>query len=410
MDDRRVLVIGSGAREHALAWSLTLSGVEVHCAPGNAGMSEAVRHNIDVDDFQRLLALAEDLRPVYTVVGPEWPLVGGIADQFRAAKQAVVGPGGDGARLEGSKSFCMKFLREAHVPVPNFRICNSARDAFEFWHANRENKPQVIKADGLMAGKGVTLTEDPEEAAHRIEHLAEIGPILLQDWLEGQECSFMVLTDGETALPFLPVRDYKTLHGKMTGGMGGYAPQALEPKLQVAIMERIVEPTVWALRKTGIVYHGILYFGLMIVGGEPLVLEINCRFGDPESQIAIPLLRTDLFELLKKVARGSLRGVTLEWLEEYSVGVVLASPGYPEDPQAVYEVQGLRKANTADVIVFHAGTQVTGGRHWWDGGRMLTVVGTGQDFSSARRAAYSSVELIEYPGREFRSDIAEEVL
>ncbi|MFQ5663768.1 MAG: phosphoribosylamine--glycine ligase [Terriglobia bacterium] len=414
-----VLVIGNGGREHALAWKLKQSPrvKKLICAPGNAGMAalgECVA--ADVKDVAGLAALAEKLRADLTVVGPEGPLVAGVADEFARRGLKLIGPSKAAAEVEGSKVFAKQFMKRHGIPTARFTACADHGDAYSALCA--VEWPVVIKADGLAAGKGTRIAEEPDQATAIIEAFMEkreLGPagdrVVIEEYLEGEELSFIVLTDGETILPWTPTQDHKRAfdndRGPNTGGMGAYSDDGiLDAGLRGRILGEIVAPTLQGLKAEGRPYQGFLYFGLMLTSEGPKLLEFNCRMGDPECQPLVVRLESDLAEVLEKLAGGQLVGTELKWSSDSSVCVVLASGGYPGAYETGKALIGVDAAEKLDgVRVFHAGTKAAGGGLVTSGGRVLGVTACGADLRAAVERAYAAVEKIHFEGMYFRRDI-----
>jgi phosphoribosylamine--glycine ligase len=410
---RTVCVVGSGGREHALAVMLARSA-DVVVTPGNAGIGG---RSPEGHTMTATTAPAEEVEADLYVVGPEAPLVRGLADRLRARGRLVVGPGADGARLEGSKAFMKDLCREAGVPTARYATCATVEEAVAF--LRRLDGPYVVKTDGLAAGKGVLVTGDLAEAEADVEAklsgsaFGEAGRrVVIEEWLPGSEISLLVLCDGERAEPLAPAQDFKRLYdgdaGPNTGGMGAFSPVPFTAGADPVgeAMERIVLPTVHALRGAGIDYRGVLYAGLMITPEGPKLVEYNVRFGDPEAQVVLPRLATDCADLLASVASGSLREVPA-FVSEAAVCVVCAAPRYPEAPRTGDTIEGLAEAGTvAGVTIFHAGTARAGDEVRTAGGRVLGVTGTGPTLASARARAYEAVRRVHFPGMQLRSDIA----
>jgi phosphoribosylamine---glycine ligase len=416
----KILVVGGGGREHALVWKLRQSSrvEKVWCAPGNGGIAgEAECVGIDPGDMQALAELAEKIRPDLTVVGPELPLVHGLTDVFRARRFLVVGPSQVGAQLEGSKIFCKEFLQRHSIPTAKvYGIFDTARSAYEAFP--QLNWPLVIKADGLCGGKGVLVAANAEEAQdfiHRVMEKRELGEggrrMLLEEALEGQELSFILLMDGERYAPLAPTRDYKRAfdgdNGPNTGGMGAYSTDELLPAgLREQIIHEIVEPTIRGLSADGIRYQGFLYIGLMLTAEGPKVLEFNCRLGDPETQAILMRADFDAAEVLAEVAARRFEPQKIKWKPEVSVCVVLASSGYPGNFQTGKRIEGLTSVdNLSGVKVFHAGTRITNGGLTTSGGRVLGVTALGTTLERAVDQVYRAVERIHFGGMHFRKDI-----
>ena len=400
-----VVVIGSGGREHALAWALARDpGVVVHVAPGNPGTATVgTNHPIDAMDGVAVAELAVALGATLVVVGPEAPLVAGVADAVRARGIPVFGPSAAAARLEGSKAFAKEIMEAAGVPTADARLCLSMDEvlaALDVFGA-----PYVVKDDGLAAGKGVIVTDDRDSA---IRHAASCHRVIIEEYLDGPEVSLFALSDGTSVLPFEPAQDFKRVAdgdaGPNTGGMGAYTPLPWAPPgLVTDVVARVIQPTVDELRRRGTPFVGLVYAGLALTSHGLRVVEFNARFGDPETQPLLTRLKTPLSEVLLAAATGGLAGhAPLEWGSGAAVGVVIAANGYPEAPRRGDPITG------ADIEgVFHAGTALDGeGRLVSAGGRVLTVVGTGDDLAAARDAAYAKVALIDLPGGFHRTDIA----
>ena len=417
-------MIGGGGREHALVWKLAQSRAveKIWCVPGNAGIArDAECLKADVSDVPALAALAGRLGPDLTVVGPELPLVGGIGDAFRARGWAIVAPSGQAAQLEGSKIFAKEFLLRHEIPaarkIGTFGYASKACDALR-----AVSWPLVIKADGLCAGKGVSVAQDAASAKDFIERALdknELGPggqrILLEETLEGDELSFILITDGQRYAPLVPTRDHKRLFdgnlGPNTGGMGAYSSdELLPPKLRATILETIVEPTLRGLAADGIPYQGFLYIGLMLTKSGPKVLEFNCRLGDPETQAIVARMDFDLAEVLAQAAAGKLDASKLRWKPGASVCLVLASAGYPEKFETGKKIEGLANAEKIrGAKVFHAGTKRDGDAIVTSGGRVLGVTAAAPSLGAALAATYEAAGNIHFEGMHYRKDIAEHV-
>jgi len=421
----KVLLVGGGGREHALAWKIARSPLveELLCAPGSAAIEQLGRClPIKGDDVDALADLAEREGVGLTVVGPEAPLVAGLADVFEARGLKVFGPGKAGAELEGSKGFCKKLLVDSGVPTGKAEIfddIDAARATLKEWGA-----PVVVKADGLAAGKGVIICQTVEEAEQALQEMLVDrrfgdagGKVLLEECLVGEEASFIAITDGETILPFAGSQDHKRVgdgdSGPNTGGMGAYSPApVLDDALQDRVMREVMEPTVKGLSAAGVRFRGVLYAGLMISDGQPKVLEYNVRFGDPETQPLLFRLKSDLVPAMLAAAEGTLAGHTLEWDERTSVCVVMAAEGYPGNYEKGRVISGLDEvaAMGDDVMVFHAGTAYDGERWVTAGGRVLGVTALGHGVGEAVRRAYEAVDRIGWDGVHFRRDIARRAL
>ncbi len=417
----RVLVVGGGGREHALAWKIAGSPLvdELFCAPGNAGMAElGTCVDIKAEDLEGLAAFAERERIDLTVVGPEAPLVAGIADLFQSRGLSVFGPSREAAQMEGSKHFAKQLMLEAGVPTGSAEVFTDYERAMEC--VRRGSPPYVVKADGLAAGKGVVVARDDRAAYEALRacfvegRFGEAGKkVLIEEFLEGQEVSVLTLVDGEDILPLAPAQDYKRVGdgdtGPNTGGMGSYSPvPVMSPEDYRRVVEEILRPTARALARKGIHYRGILYAGLILTREGPKVLEFNVRFGDPETQAVLPRLESDIVPAMLAVMEGSLPEVELEWSDRACVTVVLASGGYPGEYKTGYPISGLEEAGAEEgVVVFHAGTKSgEKGEVLTAGGRVLNVSALGKDFQEARERAYRAVEKIGFTDMYYRKDIA----
>ena len=420
----KVLVIGSGGREHALCWKIAQSPrvSKLWCAPGNGGIGR-VAECIDLppDDLGGLLDFARSYSVDLTVVGPELPLTLGIVDRFEAAGLRVFGPREAGARLEASKAFTKALLKEAGVATASYREFRDA-DAATEW-VREQGAPIVVKADGLAAGKGVTVATTIEEAVSAIDAalrdraFGEAGArVIIEECLQGEEASFLAVTDGETVVPLATSQDHKRIldgdAGPNTGGMGAYSPApVLDEDLSARIIREVLEPTVAALRRRGIDYRGVLYAGLMIHEGEAKVLEYNVRFGDPECQALLLRLRSDLVDLFETTIDRKLATLELDWDPRAAVCVVLAAAGYPGTVAKGDVIAGLdRLESWEDGVVFHAGTKREGDRLVTSGGRVLGVTALGHGIRAAIGAAYDAVGKISWSGMQYRSDIGARAL
>jgi phosphoribosylamine--glycine ligase len=414
----RVLVVGGGAREHALAWKLShAAGVEeLYAAPGNPGMAGiATCVPIASDATVELAEFAASLRIDLTVVGPELPLVLGIADEFDRRGLLLVGPSRAAAEVEGSKVFTKEFCLRNGIPTARAKVVGNRDEAAA---AVKEFKvPVVFKADGLAAGKGVQVCrrkDEVEEALARYFEEQAFGTagdkVLVEECLEGEEISFMVLTDGVSVLPLASARDYKRLEdgdrGPNTGGMGSVSPAPTEAGVAAGILRTIVHPTIAGLAAEGRPYRGVLYAGVMVTKTGPQLLEYNCRFGDPETQAVIPRLESDLLPLLRAAAVGELGALRASWKREAAVCVVLAADGYPVSPRRGDAIAGLGEALAQPgVLLFHAGTALQDGRLVTAGGRVVSVVGRGVTLEEAVQTAYSGVTRVQFEGMQYRRDI-----
>ncbi len=416
----RVLVIGSGGREHALCWSLAASPIltKLWCAPGNPGIARLAECvPIGALDFPALIAFAEDNEVDLVVPGPEAPLVAGIADAMEAASIPCIGPSRAAARLEGSKAFAKELCDAAGIPTAQWERFDDAEAARAF--VRRRGAPVVVKADGLAAGKGVVVAMTEDEALAAIDatmqarRFGEAGAsVVIEECLVGEEVSLFALCDGETALPLGAAQDHKRVGagetGPNTGGMGAYSPTpSFPPELQEAAMDGIVRPALAEMSRRGTPFRGILYAGLMLTAEGAKLIEFNVRFGDPECQALLPRLMSDLLPALQAAYDGELRNFDLRWHDVASIAVVMAARGYPEAPEQGSEIRGLeRAAAQPNVQIFHAGTEADAeGRIRAAGGRVLNVCATGADLRAARDAAYAAIRLIDWPHGFCRNDI-----
>jgi phosphoribosylamine--glycine ligase len=416
----KILVIGGGGREHALAWKLRQSAeVEtVWCAPGNGGISDEVEcFPIDQKDPASMADLAAKLGVSLTVIGPELPLVSGVADEFARRGMALFGPSKAAAQLEGSKVFAKEFLARHKIPTATtYGFYDSAPVAMGALSAAKW--PVVIKADGLCAGKGVLVARNPEEAAAFLERVVvqrELGEggarVLLEEALVGEELSLIVITDGARIAPFAPARDHKRIfdgdEGPNTGGMGAYSTNdLLSAELAARIQSEIVAPSIRGMAAEGNPYRGFLYFGLMLTAAGPQVLEFNCRMGDPETQAIVFRMDFDLASVLAECAAGRLDPAKLKWKEDASACIVMAANGYPEHPQTGQAIEGLEDcAKHSNVKVFHAGTRKEGATYYTSSGRVLGVTASGRTLAAATSAAYDAVGKIHFAGVHYRTDI-----
>ena len=413
----RTLLLGSGGREHALAWALSRSGEieELISAPGNPGMSAlGPTEPLDATDPRAVTALARRIGARLVVIGPEAPLVAGVADALRADGRAVFGPDAAAARIEGSKSFAKEIMKAAGVPTARWQTFEEPTPAAAC--LDELGPPYVVKTDGLAAGKGVVVTESREEAFAAVTAgLSGGGRVVIEEHLSGEEVSLIALTDGRTVALLHPAQDYKRAgdgdRGPNTGGMGSYSPvPACPPGLADELAAIVLEPVVRTLRERRTPFVGALYAGLMLTPQGPKVLEFNARFGDPETQALLPRLASDMGEATLAAATGDLAGVRVTFRPEAAVCVVLASAGYPGEYATGLPITGLEEAASLDdVFVFHAGTRLEGEDLVTSGGRVLGVTGRDRSLAGARRRAYDALELIEYDGKQLRNDIAARV-
>ena len=416
------MVVGSGGREHALVEALAASSLEpeMFAAPGNPGIARIAQvADIPVDDLVALRDYAKENEIDLTVVGPESALIGGISECFWEEGLKVFGPSRAAARIEGSKVFAKELMRQAGVPSADFEAFDREAAALAYL-STRRDFPVVVKADGAASGKGVTIARNRDEAeeAVRASFAGKFGAagerIVIEECLEGREASIFVVTDGREILPFLPAQDYKRAfdedEGPNTGGMGAYSPiMWMEPATYAAILEDIIRPTIHHLSLIGAPYTGLLYAGVMVTETGPKALEFNCRFGDPETQVILPRLGSDLLEIMIAAGEEDLAGRELVWSADKTVCVVLASEGYPDSSHSGDEISGLENI-PAGVYVYHAATEEEDGRFHTAGGRVLNVVGTGPSIIEARARAYAAVEQIHFEGMHYRTDIALEAI
>jgi len=415
----KILVVGSGGREHALAWKLAQSErvQMVYVAPGNGGTARDVRlQNVAITDLDALAAFVEQEHIALTVVGPEVPLAAGIVNLFRARGLKVFGPTKEAAQLESSKDFAKAFMKRHGIPTAEYETFADVKAAHAYIDA--KGAPIVIKADGLAAGKGVVVAMTLGEAHGAVDHMlsdnafGDAGArIVIEEFLAGEEASFIVMCDGKNVLPLATSQDHKRLldqdQGPNTGGMGAYSPAPIvTPAMHARVMREIIMPTIHGMAKDGIQFTGFLYAGLMIdAAGNPRTLEFNCRMGDPETQPIMARLKTDLLAVMEHAVNGTLDQVELEWDRRTAVGVVLAAAGYPDAPRKGDAIHGI-PAETTDAVTFHAGTTDDAqGKLVSSGGRVLCVVGLGDNIKMAQKQAYDAVDKIAFDGVQFRRDI-----
>jgi phosphoribosylamine--glycine ligase len=416
----RLLIVGSGGREHAIAWKIAQSPrlSQLFVAPGNAGTA-AYNVAINAQDIPELVSFANEQQIDLVIVGPEAPLAIGLADALRAAGRSVFGPSQAAAQIEASKAFSKDFMQRHHIPTARFAAFTEYREALKFLLS--VDYPIVIKASGLAAGKGVILPDcaDDAEAALRsimLDH--EFGAagdeVIIEERLSGPEVSLLAFSDGVTVKPMPPAQDHKRIldndQGPNTGGMGAYAPAPiLSPKLIEEYSRSILQPTIDGLRQEGKLFVGVLYAGLMLTADGPRVLEYNCRFGDPETQAILPLLETDLLAITAACANGTLHQIDIQWMKGAAACVVLASEGYPGSYPTGRQIHGL-DTPLKDAVIFHAGTKLHEGQVVTAGGRVLGVTGFGANFREAIEYAYQAVGKIEFDGRQYRTDIGYKAL
>ena len=413
----RVLVIGSGGREHALAWKISQSPLvkKVFCAPGNAGTA-TVAENVDIpaDNIDGLRQFALVTGIGLTIVGPEQPLVKGIVDDFEENGLRIFGPSQRAAEIEGSKVFCKNLMKKYGIPTAKYESFDS-QDKFKLF--TRQDEPVVVKASGLAAGKGVILCSNGEEARLAVQSIMSDkafgnagDQVVVEEFLTGQEVSLLAFTDGKTVLPLDSAQDHKAAFdgdkGPNTGGMGAYSPAAIfTDKLKQIVLDQIMIPTVKAMAKEGRYYRGILYAGLMLTDSGPKVLEFNARFGDPETQPIIMRIQNDIVPIFEACIDGTLATQNLEWKKEPSVCVVMASKGYPGFYEKGREITGLNSGENKQTVVFHAGTKLDNEKVLTNGGRVLGVTALGSDINEAIKNAYNEVDKIKWDGIHYRKDI-----
>jgi len=414
-------VVGGGAREHTLVWKIARSPKvkEIFAAPGNAGTARLAQNlDIKAEDIKSLRKFAQENRIDLTVVGPEAPLSEGIADHFLVSGLAIFGATRPATEIESSKVFAKELMQKHAIPCARSASFSDYAQAREY--VQKQTPPIVIKADGLAAGKGVIIAESVAEAEDALSNLMEnktlgsaAARVLIEEHLVGREMSAFAFTDGHTVVPMVPACDYKRIYdgdrGPNTGGMGSYSPpQFLSPALENIVTKTIMEPTVMAMHDEGRPYRGVLYGGLMITNNVPKVLEFNARFGDPEAQVTLPRLKTDLVDIMQAVVDNKLDGINVEWSEDACVGVVMASAGYPGSYKTGFPISGLDELDKG-VLVFHAGTKQgeAPGQVLTSGGRVLTVVATGESLAEAREKVYKNIPRIHFEGCHYRRDIAD---
>jgi len=415
----KILVIGGGGREHTLVWKIVQSSrvEKVFAAPGNAGTA-AIAENLDLHptDIEGLGKAGKEKGIDLVVVGPEAPLASGIVDYFDNLGIPVFGPNKAATQIESSKAFARNLMEKYGIPYPKGAVFSSYLEARKY--LEEQPLPVVIKADGLAAGKGVIIADSLTEARKALSEIMETkifgsagDRVVIDEYLIGREVSLIAFTDGKTVSPMIPACDYKKIEdndqGRNTGGMGSYSPPGFfSAGMTEKVTRNILVPAVQAMAEEGMLYKGVLYAGLMIVDGEPVVIEFNARFGDPETQVVLPLLKTDLVDILMAVVQGDLARLKIEWSSEACVGVVMASGGYPGSYKTGFPIRGIDTVDK-DVLVFHAGTKLgNDGIIYTDGGRVLTVAGMGKDIAEGREKVYRNIGSIQFEGRYYRKDIA----
>ena len=420
----KVLVIGSGGREHAIVWKVSKSRHidKIYCCPGNAGISELAECiNFDDNNFGALVDFVKYEGIDLTIVGPEVPLSKGIADVFEKEGRKILGPNMKAAQLEGSKVFAKDLMRRYGIPTAEYKTFTSCLNAEDY--VGLKGAPIVIKADGLAAGKGVIVAETVDEAINGLRLIMKDrafgdagNRVIVEECIHGEEASFMAFTDGKTILPMVSSQDHKRVfdgdNGPNTGGMGAYSPApVITEKLESIIMENVMRPMIRGLQSEGIKYKGILYAGLMIQNNQPYVLEFNCRLGDPETQPVLSRLKTDLIDIALAITDDKLSDINLEWKPDASVCVVIASKGYPgayEKGKIITGLDDVKKMN--DTFLFHAGTAFNNNKLVTSGGRVLGVTALGKDIKDAKDRAYIAIEKIHFNGMHYRKDIADRAI
>ncbi len=416
----KVLVIGSGGREHTLVWKMTQSPKvsQVYCAPGNAGISRLAQCvNIDADSIEKLVGFTKKEKIDLTVVGPELPLSQGIVNEFNQQGLKIFGPSKEAAEIESSKVFSKYLLKKYHIPTANYQVFQNSEKALAY--IQQQTFPLVIKADGLAAGKGVFIVKNLLEARDALNALMEekkFGEagrqVIIEEFLEGEEVSILAFCDGKTVVPMVSSQDHKKIFdndlGTNTGGMGAYSPVPFYPdEFEKRVLEEILKPTVKGLQNEGKEYKGVLYAGLILTKEGPKVLEFNARFGDPETQVILPRLKTDLIDILNAVIDSTLHKINIEWEDNAAVCVVVASGGYPEKYQKGKVINGLEKLEKMkNMIAFHAGTKFQEGRVVTSGGRVLGITAWDETISKAKEKAYKGIEEIYFEDMYYRKDIA----
>ena len=413
-----ILLIGGGGREHSIAEALSKSSKinELHCIPGNAGIEKiASCHNYDISNQQEILNFCENNNIDIVFIGPEIPLVEGLADYLNRNSFFTFGPNQKAAKLEGSKSFTKDMCKKYNIPTATYETFSNAKDALVY--IDNHSIPLVIKVDGLAAGKGVIIAETRDHAINSVNEIfsGKFGnagdEIVIEEFLDGEEASYFIISDGESFIPLTSAQDHKRIGdgdiGLNTGGMGAYSPAPIMNKeLEEKTINKIIKPTIKAMNDYGSPYIGILYAGLMIKDNEPKLIEYNVRFGDPECQVIIPRLENDLVELLVNVKEKNLDNYTLKWKENFAITVVLAAKGYPESYETGDEIKGLDAiGNIDDVEIFHAGTKNKDNKIVTSGGRVLNINGYGKNLVDAKEKAYSLVKKINWSGCYYRKDI-----
>lgn len=416
-----VLLIGGGGREHALAWKISQSPLlkKFYAIPGSPGISEFAEcvENISAEDNQAVVNFAREKNIDLVVVGPEAPLVNGLVDELEKVGIKSFGCNKKAAQLEGSKIFAKNLMKKYNIPTAKFEVFDNPDAAKNY--IKSEGAPIVIKADGLAAGKGVIVTQTLDEALNAVDEMKNFGAagskIVVEEFMDGEEASILAFTDGKTILPMIPAQDHKRVfdgdEGLNTGGMGAYAPApVVNAEVLKKAEEKILKPIIAALNAEKIIYRGCLYAGLMIVDGEPKVVEFNARFGDPETQVVLPLLKSDLLEIMLACAEGNLAEKKISWSDDFAICVILASGGYPKSYKKNLPIDGIKKAETLGAKIFHAGTKEVDGKILTSGGRVLGVTVTEKNIHAAIEKVYKCVDVINFENMHFRKDIAAKAL
>jgi len=419
----RILIIGGGGREHAIAWSLAKSAKveKLYCAPGNAGIAEVAECvPIAVDKFAELADFAKEAAVDLVFVGPDDPLAAGIVDVFEAAGIPAFGPDKKAAEIEGSKIFMKNLLRKYNIPTARYECFTDFEQALAY--LRQQPLPVVVKADGLAAGKGVTVASTLEEAEEALRGMmlggvfgASGSQVVIEEFMTGQEMSILAFVDGETVRAMVPAQDHKPIFdgdlGPNTGGMGTYSPLPhVDPALVEEALRTIIEPTARAMVSEGRPFRGVLFAGLMLTPEGVKTVEFNARMGDPETQVVLPRLQTDLLDIVLAAMDGTLDGIEISWSDEAAVCVIAASEGYPGTYPKGRAISGLEEAKAAGALVFHAGTALQDGETVTSGGRVLGIVGRGRDIAEARSRAYEAAAAVSFEGMQLRSDIAMKAL
>ena len=419
-----ILIIGSGGREHTLAWKIAQSPKcdKLYAMPGNPGIEEVAEciEGVSISDNAAIINFAKNHAVDLVVIGPEAPLVNGLTDELNAAGIKTFGPSKAAAQIEGSKIFAKDLMKKYGIPTATYEIFDDLNRACRYIKA--AGAPIVVKADGLAAGKGVIVAQTVDEAINAVfeimeqKSFGEAGSrIVIEEFMDGEEASLLAFTDGETIVPMIPSQDHKRVNdgdeGLNTGGMGAYAPApVMTEEIFHKAEEKILKPVIAAMAKEGITYKGCLYAGLMIINGEPKVVEFNARFGDPETQVVLPLLESDLVEIMLACIDGGLDKVDIKWSNDSTVCIVLASGGYPLSYKKGFEIDGINKAKALDTLIFHAGTAKADDKLVTSGGRVLGVVARAEDIKTAVGKAYKGVEVIHFDNLHYRHDIAHRAL